>query len=192
MPEEIEVPTEHLHESLKEAHEGHAGHGGHGGHDGGAGPSWIGRVALTAAVLAVAAAITALLAGHHANEAIIEQMKATDQWALYQAKGIKMTQVETKLDLLTALGKTPGDDDRKKIERYKEEQEGIKEKATELEQSSARNLGHHVVLARAVTGFQVAIALSAISVLSRRKVVWFFSIALGVIGAGFLVQGLLP
>ncbi len=49
-----------------------------------------------------------------------------------------------------------------------------------------------MVLARAVTGFQVAIALSAISVLSRRKVVWFFSIALGVIGAGFLVQGLLP
>jgi hypothetical protein len=120
MPEEIEVPTEHLHESIKEAHEGHA----HGGHEGHAGSSWIGRVALTAAVLAVAAAITALLAGHHANEAMLEQMKATDQWSLYQAKGIKMTQVETKLDLLSALGKEPHEDDRKKIERYKEEQEG--------------------------------------------------------------------
>jgi hypothetical protein len=61
-----------------------------------------------------------------------------------------------------------------------------------MEQSSAKNLARHVVLARGVTGFQVAIALSAISVLSRRKAVWFASLALGVIGTGFLIQGLLP
>jgi len=180
MPEEIEVPTEHLHESIKHAAES----------QGEEGPNWIGRVALTAAVLAVAAAITALLAGHHANEAMLEQMKATDQWALYQAKGIKMTQVETKIDLLMALGKDPREDDRKKVEHYKEEQEGIKEKAAELEHSSGQHLARHVVLARGVTGFQVAIALSAIAVLSRRKLVWFLSLALGVIGTFFLVQGL--
>ena len=181
MPEEIEVPTEHLHEALKEAAEGH----------GEEGPSWIGRVALTAAVLAVAAAITALLAGHHANEAMLEQLKATDEWSLYQAKGIKMSQVETKLDILLAVGKEPREDDRQKIDRYKEEQEKIKEQATEMEQSSAHHMSRHVILARAVTGFQVAIALSAIAVLSRRKLVWFVSMALGVIGTVFLVQGLL-
>jgi hypothetical protein len=181
MPEEIEVPTEHLHESIKHAAGGH----------GADGPSWIGQVALTAAILAVAAAITALLAGHHANEAMLEQMKAADQWGLYQAKGIKMAQIETKLDILSAVGKDPREDDRKKIERYKEEQEGIKEKATELETSSGAHMARHVVLARSVTGFQVAIALSAIAVLSRRKAVWFVSLALGVVGAAFLIQGLL-
>lgn len=117
-------------------------------------------------------------------------MKATDQWALYQAKGIKMTQVETKLDILAAVGKEAHEDDRKKIEHYKGEQEKIKEVATELEESSSAHMKRHVTLARGVTGFQVAIALSAISVLSRRKAVWFVGLVLGVIGAVFLVQGL--
>ena len=182
MPEEIEVPTEHLHESLKEAAE----HGG-----GEEGPSWIGKVALTAAVLAVAAAVAALMAGHHANEAMLEQMKATDQWGYYQAKGIKMSQVETKLQILVALGKEGHEDDKKKIEKYEKEQEGIKEKAEEMERSSEHHMEHHVKLARGVTAYQVAIAASAIAVLSRKKFVWYLGIALGIIGTAFLIQGLL-
>ena len=46
--------------------------------------------AVTAAVLAVLAAIGSLLsAGHAVNQAILEQTKATDQWAFYQAKSTK-------------------------------------------------------------------------------------------------------
>src|SRR5271166_4148174 len=119
MPEEIEVPTEHLHEALHEAAEGHAGHGGE------EGPGWVARVALTAAVLSVTAAVAALIAGHHANEAMLEQMEATDEWAFYQAKGIKSSLVQNKLDILAALGKTEKEDDRKRIERYAEEQKEI-------------------------------------------------------------------
>lgn len=184
MPAEIEVPTEHLHESLKEATE----HGQHGG--GEEGPSWVGQVALTAAVLAVTAAVAALLAGHHANEAMIEQMKATDQWSYYQAKGIKMSQVETRIALLSALKQDPHEDDKKKVEKYEKDQESIKEKAEELEKSSEHHMGRHVTLARSVTAYQVAIALSAVSVLSKRKLIWFFSLALGLVGTVFMVQGL--
>ena len=35
------------------------------------------------------AAIAALLAGHAANEALLEQIKASDQWSYYQSKSIK-------------------------------------------------------------------------------------------------------
>ena len=182
MPEEIEVPTEHLHEKLNEAAEGHGGESG---------PSWVSQVALTAAVLSVAAAITALLAGHHANEAMLEQMKATDEWSYFQAKGIKSSLIENKVDILSALGKEVKEDDKKKIERYKEEQNEINEKAEKLEASSERHMGHHMILARSVTTYQVAIALSAISVLSRKKAVWFLGIAIGVIGTVFLVQAVL-
>jgi alpha-galactosidase/6-phospho-beta-glucosidase family protein len=186
MPEEIEVPTEHLHETLQEAAEGHGGHGG-----GGEGPNWISQVALSAAVLAVAAAVAALLAGHHANEAMLEQMQATDAWSYYQAKGIKANLVESNMETLLALGKEPKEDEKKKFERYKEEQKGIEEKAKEKEHSSAQHMERHVIFARAVTAFQVGIALAAISVLSRRKLVWFCSLALGAIGSVFLVQALL-
>ena len=60
MPEEIEVPTEHLHETIHEAAEGHHSHM--------AGFNM--QVALSTAILAVVAAVSALLAGHAANEAV--------------------------------------------------------------------------------------------------------------------------
>ena len=186
MPEEIEVPTEHLHESLHEA-----AHGNSHGHGGGPGSGWISQVALTAAVLAVTAAVAALLAGHHANEAMLEQMHATDQWAYYQAKGIKSSLVESKLDVLAALGKEAKEDDKKKVERYKDEQKEIDEKAKELESSAERHMHRHTIMARSVTTFQVGIALSAIAVLTHRKMVWFLSLAVGAIGTVFFIQALL-
>ena len=46
-------------------------------------------IAISTALMAVFAAMASLLAGHHADEAVIEQIRASDQWAFYQAKGIK-------------------------------------------------------------------------------------------------------
>ena len=62
-------------------------------------------VALTAALLAVLAAITALMAEHHANEAMMLQIQSSDQWNFYQAKSIKASLLTTKAELLKALGK---------------------------------------------------------------------------------------
>lgn len=177
MPEEIEVPTEQLHETLHEK-----------AHDG---PGWFSQVALSAAVFAVLAAIAALQAGHHANEAMLEQMQATDKWSLFQAKSIKRSLVETKIEILGALNKDVKEDDRKSIERYETEKKEVEEKAREQEHSAEEHMHRHVILARSVTVFQVAIALSAIGVLTRKKLVWFGSIAVGALGAFFLVQAFL-
>ncbi len=77
---EIEDSTESLHEKIhEEAH--HAENDPKG--------KWILFVALFTALVSVLAAITGMLSGHHENEALISQMKASDQWAFYQAKGIK-------------------------------------------------------------------------------------------------------
>jgi hypothetical protein len=51
-------------------------------------------------------------------------------------------------------------------------------------------LTHHV-LARSVTLFQIAIAVGAISVLTRRRAFWFVSLAFGLLGLVFLAQSLL-
>jgi hypothetical protein len=167
--EEIEVPTEHLHEQLKESiHEREE--------------NWILKVALTAAILAVFAAITALMAGHYANEAMIEQLKASDQWAYYQAKGIKLTVIESKLDLLQQMGKEVSAKDRQKADKYKDEQKEIDKTAREKEALSGEDLVLHNKLARGVTVFQVAIAICAISALTKRKWLWFGSILLGLVG----------
>ncbi len=168
--EEIEVPTEHLHEQLHESAQENAEH-------------WILKVALTAALLAVFAAITALLAGHYANEAMIEQIQASDQWAYYQAKGIKSAVLENKIDMLQQLGKEALPKEKEKANQYKEDQKEIDKKAREKEKLSEKHLSLHNMLAKGVTIFQVAIAICAISALTKRKWLWYGSIALGLIGA---------
>jgi hypothetical protein len=175
--EDPEVPLEQVHEDIQH----HAKNG----------ENWTLGVALTAAILAGLAALTALLSGHHANEGMLDQIHASDQWNYYQAKGIKSSVLSTKAELLTALGKTPDPKDHEKLANYKKEQEDIFRDATEKEHASQGHMRAHIIFARGVTLFQVAIAVSAISVLTRRRPFWYLGIGFGVVGLGFLLQGLL-
>jgi hypothetical protein len=172
-----EVPTEHLHEEM---HEHANGHGGK--------PGWVMGVALTAAILAAFAAVAALMAGHHVNEAMIDQIRASDKWSFYQAKGVKAAVLGSKLELLEGLEKQVTKSDKEKLAQYKTEQEEIQKEARECEDSSHHHLHQHVIFARAVTMFQVGIAIAAISVLTHRRKFWIFSIIVGLVGVVFLVQ----
>ena len=176
--EEYESQTEHVEEELH--HHAHA-----------ARERWVLGVALSSAILAAMAAVSALLSGHHANEAMIDQLKASDQWSYYQAKGVKAGVLSSKMELLSALGKETSDKDREKLAEYAREQQEILADAKKEQESSAEHMRHHVVLSRAVTMFQVAIAVGAISVLARQSAFWYVSMAFGVFGVFFLVRGLL-
>lgn len=177
MPEEIEVPTEHLQEHME-----HAAHGG---------DNFNMRVALSSAFLAVFAAVSALMAGHHANEAMLEEIEASNQWSYFQSKSIKETVLKSKVDLLGALGKHADEKDKEKIDEYAREKKEIQEKAEEKERQSAAHMEHHVKLARAVTFFQIAIALSAMSVLTKKRVLWMGSLGLGAVGIVLLAIGII-
>jgi hypothetical protein len=101
MPEEPEIETEKLHEAIKEELE----------HEGG---RFLKRIALTTALFAALAAIAALLAGATVNNALVLkteaarlQSEASDQWAFYQAKGIKAAVQEASRTSWLAIGKEP-------------------------------------------------------------------------------------
>jgi len=149
--EDIEVPTEHLHEEINE----HAKEE----------KKWSLDVAISTALMAVFAAIASLMAGHDSNEALIEQIKASDQWAYYQAKGIK----EEIANLASVK-------DPVKVSKYKNEQAAIRKVAEEEEKNSTDFLAQHVLLARSVTLFQIAIAVSAISIITNKRILWYFAI----------------
>jgi hypothetical protein len=173
--EEIEVPTEKLHEEMEER----AAH---------AKERWMSQVALSSALIAVFAAIAALLAGHHSNEAMIEQIKASDQWSYYQAKGIKSSLLNAKIEIISEMGKIPKESDKEKAQAYKKEQEEISHLAKEKEEASEKHLKTHEVFAKAVTFFQVAIAVAAISVLIRRRRFWLLSLIFGAGGIFYFIQ----
>lgn len=179
--EEIEVPLEQVQEHVE-----HALH-----HE--PTKSWINGAALASALTAVFAAIAALLAGQHANEAMISQIKASNQWNYYQAKGVKSAVLASKVELLSDMGHASKDlaKDQEKLESYKKDQESISESAREFEAESAHHLKVHEIVARAVTMFQVAIALGAVAILSRRRRFWYASLGLSVVGLAFFIQGLL-
>ena len=173
--EDPEVPTEHLHEELHH----HAEH---------TRERWVLGVALSSALLAGFAAVCSLMAGHHANEAMMSQIESTDQWGYYQSKGIKETALTSKAEILDALGKPVSGADKEKVAQYQRDKEQIEKKAGELEKDAQTHLRTHEVLASAVTMFQIAIAVGAISVLIRSRTFWLVSLAVGVVGIAFLIQ----
>lgn len=170
--EEAEVPLEQLHEQIH--------HSAEHSHE-----TWISQVALSTALLAVLAAITGLLSGARANEAVMGQIESSDRWAYYQAKGIKAAVLDAK----TTLGGTVTEEDRAKAQKYQEEQNEIQTEARQKEIEARKNFHQHEVFARGVTMFQVAIAVAAISALTKRPHYWYVSIFMGVIGCIFLVLG---
>jgi hypothetical protein len=171
--EEIEVPTEHLHEEIQERAEERK-------------EKWILFVALSTAVMAVLAAVAGLLAGHHANEALIERVKASDQWNLYQSKSLKQ-EIAVNTDLIMH-----SQDHNAAIAKYDKDKADAMKDAKEAEKESEGHLAKHVPLATAVTAFQIAIAISAIAILTRRKVLWVGGLVLTAVGIVFFVLGILP
>ena len=168
--EESEVPLEHLHEHVKETAE-HSG------------AAWISWVALSTALLAVLAAIAGLLSGKYVNEAMMNQIEASDQWNYYQAKSIKASVLDAKMSLSGASNES----DQSKRDRYEKEQEEIKAKAEHKEATAKTNFHKHEVFARGVTMFQIAIAIAAISALTKRRKFWIVSLLFGIVGCAFLV-----
>jgi len=172
--EEAEVPLEHLHEHAHET----AKHNRE---------TWISGVALSTAILAVLAAIASLLSGEHANEAMMNQIEAASQWNYYQAKSIKAAVLDAK----TAFSGAPDESDQAKRARYEKEQEEIKAEA-ERKEAAAKSFFHkHEVFARAVTMFQIAIAIAAISALTKKRSFWVVSLVFGAFGCAFLVLAMM-
>jgi ElaB/YqjD/DUF883 family membrane-anchored ribosome-binding protein len=170
--EEAEVPLEHLHEQIHH----NAEHGGE---------RWISWVALSTAILAVLAAIAGLLSGKHANEAMMSQIQASDQWSYYQAKSIKASVLDAKMTLTDSATEK----DKEKAAKYQEEQAEIKQEAEHKEAEARSNFHKHEIFARGVTMSQIAIAIAAISALTRRRPFWVVSLVFGAIGLVFLVLG---
>lgn len=180
MPEEPEVETERLREAIHEEVEREGG-------------PFLRRIALTTALFAALAAIAALRAGATVNQALVLKTEATrlqaeasDQWAYYQAKGIKSAVAEAARTSWLAIAKEPPAEYEERQKRYRQEQAEIEKTAREKEKerdeksNEADHLLHrHHGFANAVALFQVSIALGAVAALTKSRPVWFGSLLLG-------------
>ena len=192
MPEESELDLDKLHEAIHEEVE----------HEGG---GMLKAIALTTALFAAFAAVAALQAGATVNEALLLKTEATrlqaeasDQWAAYQAKGIKSAIQRASESAWEAVGKQPPASFSEERERYAREQAEIervaraKERERDEKSLEADHLLHrHHRFADSVALFQVAIALGAVAALARFRLIWLLSMLVGVVGAGLFLTTML-
>ncbi len=146
---------------------------------------WLRGLAVSSACFAVIAAIASLKSGHSANEALLRQSKATDQWAYYQAKGNKAATRSAEAEILTELhvDATRVAAIRADVDKYSREQEEIRAEAQRLERESKEELARHEWFAGTVTLLQVAIGLSAIGALIESRKIWLASLVAGGVAA---------
>jgi hypothetical protein len=205
MPEE-NLETGELKESLDQGVE-RAEHAGgrrpHGDGPEGAGARWTSYLSLQTAVIAVFAAVASLESGGYSNdailaknEAILFESQASDQWAYFQAKGVKESLAANQALSVSATNPALATKFDAAAARYKAEQGEIQTAARALEakveasnQRAEQLLEHHHRFAIAVTLFQIAIALSAIAALTKRKALWMVGLAASLFGLVLFLRG---
>jgi hypothetical protein len=171
-------------------------HAAHGGSHGGSDDSFAGQVAVMTAILATIGALFSYMGGAtqanaslFKNNAAIKKTEASNQWNFYQSKSSKQNMAELAMVLVTEDKKEPY---RSEVDRYKKEKADIKVAAEKLETESTdwdkksdEQLHLHHRWAQATTVLQIAIALAAIALLTRRK--WLEWGMFGTAAAGVIV-----
>ena len=152
---------------------------GHGEHDEGNSAS-MNRIAMFTAILATVGAIFSYMggatqanAGLFKNNAALEKAQASNQWNYFQSKSTKQSLSELARDLAPESKQSKYDE---KIARYEKEKKEIQKDAEKHEaiskdwdKQSDEQMHQHHRWAQATTVLQVAIALAAIALLTRRK-----------------------
>jgi Na+/glutamate symporter len=137
-------------------------------------------IAMFTAVIATVGALfgymggaTQANAGLYKNNAAIKKTEASNQWNYYQAKSSKQNLSELALELAPGNKKEFYQDE---IKRYKGEKAEIKAAAEKLEaeskawdEQSDEQMHQHHRWAQATTVLQVAIAMAAIALLSKKR-----------------------
>ncbi len=166
---------------------------------------WLNYLALTTVIFAVCATLSTLKGGGYGSRAMMSQAQASDQWAYYQAKSIKgyvydLQKEKFEMDLKASRGAARSlvADYRKKIDgyaektkKYEDEKTEIKKKAEDLEKVRDESQRHSGAFGFAAMFLQIAILLSSIAALMKRKFFWFLGMASGCLGLIYFLNGFL-
>ena len=190
MEEDYEVPSPHEH-AMEDAAEKD-------------GQGLAQKIALMTAILATVGALVSYQSNSAQNEAmflknqsILKQAEASDQWAFYQAKSVKshldeaMATLATDPDIKARFTADKIKEDKEKVMIQSEAQK-LQDESRQLGEASDAKLRPHERLALALSALQIAIALAAITVLTKRRWLLWGSIAFAVIGVLTAVSAFVP
>jgi hypothetical protein len=166
------------------------------------------RIALLIAVLALFLSFSETLGKSAQTEAISANVESSDLWAFFQAKSVRMTQLNTAAEQMLVAAEAASDPAakasmQKQIDAWKktaarydsepstgEGRKELAERAKEAEEKRDLALAkyHHYELASAA--FQVGIVLASAAVITGIVALAWFGGALGVLGLALMGLGL--
>jgi hypothetical protein len=168
--------------------------------------SWLNFLALTTVILAVCATLSTFKGGGYSTKSVMSQTQASDQWSFFQSKSIKSYIYEMQRDKLQLELKTLGgklskdaaveyekkiDDYSIKIEKYDKEKAEIQSDAKRFESIRNDAQKHSQIFGIAVIYLQIAILLSSIAALLKKKALWILGVAVGCAGVVYFANGFL-
>jgi hypothetical protein len=167
--------------------------------------TWLTYMAITTVLIAVAATLSTFKGGGYSTRSLLNQTKASDQWAFYQSKSIKSYIYDLRkenLDIqVESLEKQKGNetlvkkyrdlavDYELKVKKYEQEKEAISKVATGFEVLRDESKTHSDKFGIAVIFLQISILLSSIATLSKKRFVWICGLVFGAIGIVFFLDG---
>ena len=166
---------------------------------------WLSWLALTTVVLAVAATLSTFRGGSYSTKSVLNEIKASNQWNYFQAKKIRgylfdlqKETVENELKFRPPSSPEAEAEMKKGIEAYAKkitkwnaDRDEIEARAKGYEKARDDALRHSQAFGMAVIFLQMAILLSSIAALMKRKPLWIVGLGLGVLGLVYFADGFL-
>ena len=167
---------------------------------------WLNYLALTTVILAVCATLATFKGGSYSTRSVLAQSQAADQWAFYQSKSLKgylyeIQKENLEFDLqengpgMSAQGLQDLKDRiasyGKRMEKYDSEKAEIMKEARKFEEMRDDAQGHSKIFGIAVIFLQIAILLSSVAALMKKKPVWFVALVVGAVGVFLFIDGFL-
>lgn len=166
---------------------------------------WLNFLALSTVIFAVCATLATFKGGGYGSRALLNQTKAANEWSRYQSKSIKSYIFENQKDNFelqkeivsksanakeeVAKYQKKIDNYDKKLQQYEQDKVEIKAGAEAFEKDRDDCKTHGDKFGIAVIFLQVTILLSSIAGLMKKKPVWYLSLAIGVIGVFYFLDG---
>jgi len=144
------------------------------------------NVAVSMAIIAAALAVATVLGHIATTEELVNQQRAADQWAFYQAKQMRRYQSEIARDVLSAVGPAGASKAgvyESNISHYEREGAQVETKAKEFEHESEHARHEAMRLHIGETLLEIAIVLASLAILTKRRMIWLSGIATGLAGA---------
>jgi Flp pilus assembly protein TadB len=149
------------------------------------------KVAVTMAIIAALLATVSVGAHLYANEELLLQQKASDQWAYYQAKSSRRYASEVARDSLTSSAELSAKY-AKNVEKYEKEGEEIQTEARKLEQESLLKGRQSLRMEIGQVFLEIGIVFASLAILTKRPLIWIVSVVSASVGVLIAITSEFP